>query len=172
MRRLLVTLLFLAGIAISSLADELTDIVVAPGLEMDLPPDRTVVWTAAFPACWWKLAEFFKLPSIDLDPPSVWRRRLNAVQLDYKAVLPADAAYVAAGLASRELQESIQSEMMKRMGGRMPGLDMDWSTLFPGSVLACCWLKQTPGIPRTPPILELSSFQCSSASGSCSGRPG
>ncbi|MBX7206859.1 MAG: serpin family protein [Verrucomicrobiaceae bacterium] len=142
MKLAFVASLFLVGTGLPSLADEAPDVLVAPGLEMDLPPDKTVVWTAAFPACWWKLAEFFKISAIDLNPPSVWGKRLNALQLDYNAVLPADAAYVGAGLASKELQESIQSEMMKRMGGRMPGLDLDWGNLIPGSVVACCWLKQ------------------------------
>lgn len=140
LRRLIWVLV--VGFAGSLPAEDMEDVLVSPGLEMNLPAGRTVVWTAVFPTCWWKLVESLKLQSIDLNPPSIWGQRLNALHLDSDKVLPTNAWYAAAGLASKELQASIQTEMVARMGGRMPGLDLEWRDLIPGSVVACCWLKQ------------------------------
>lgn len=121
---------------------ESASVLVVPALECELPPGRAVVWTAAFPACWWKLAEVLKLPSLEPDPPGPWAARLNAARFDPSAVLPENAAYVAAGFATAEFREATQAEMQRRMGARMPKLEREWRDGGPRSVVAFCWMKQ------------------------------
>lgn len=121
---------------------ESAGVLVVPALECEMPTGRAVVWTAAFPACWWKLAEVLKLPAIEPDPPPPWAARLNAARFDPAAVLPENAACVAAGFATAEFREAAQAEMQRRMGARMAELDREWRDAGPRSVVAFCWVKQ------------------------------